>query len=252
MLPPCSLRRHGLAVEVCFVHMVVEKGTPSFWSTSTRLTTGLCTHTHASVPTAGTLSAAAFGTGPSTTAVCIAPPLCGQLRAQVQATHTPSPCAPECTRVCACPHQCGCLDRTAVYHRRVDASVPTMASTSPRRTTPFRSFLTSPSNLVGSREARQGACCPGTVRPPDGEAAPCRCSFVAKRRTPWVTFGTVGFFAHGGPHIVVAVADLPGSSAARHSSLEPRVYPHRAVPQRIPPGSRAASHAGSHAGCSWA
>jgi hypothetical protein len=38
----------------------------------------------------------------------------------------------------------------------------------------------------------------------------------------------------------------------RPPKVEPHGYPHRAAPKRIPSGSRAAGHACSHAGCSWA
>jgi hypothetical protein len=54
-LRPCRPRRHGLAVEACFVHAIAEKGTPSFWSTSAHLATGRRSHTRASVPDCGYL-----------------------------------------------------------------------------------------------------------------------------------------------------------------------------------------------------
>jgi hypothetical protein len=183
-----------------------------------------------------------------------APPRCLATKSEPKGeTFTPLRlCAPECTRVRVRPHQRGHLDRAAVYRLRVAAAVPTMASTSPRRSPSSRSFPTSPSNPVESREARQGACCPGTVRPHRRRGCPVppyplwqNVEHLGSRLEPQ------GSFAHSGPHVVVAVADPSGSGAACHSSLEPRMYPHHAAPQRIPSGSRAASHADSHVGCSW-
>jgi hypothetical protein len=45
-----QLRRHGLAVGVCFAHAVTEKGAPSSWSASAHLATGRRFHTQAFVP----------------------------------------------------------------------------------------------------------------------------------------------------------------------------------------------------------
>jgi hypothetical protein len=53
---------------------------------------------------------------------------------------------------------------TAVPSLGVDAVVPAMASTSPHRSPPPRSFASSPSNPVGSRKPHHGACCPGATR----------------------------------------------------------------------------------------
>jgi hypothetical protein len=78
----------------------------------------------------------------------------------------------------------------------------------------------------------KGACCPGAVRSHRRRDHPApsfplrHCvEHLGSQLEPW------GSFAHGGPHVVVAVANPPGSGAARHSSLEPHDCLHRTAPQ---------------------
>jgi hypothetical protein len=132
--------------------------------------------------------------------------------------------------------------------RRADPGVDLVA--------PVTSFLgrfpSSPSDPRGSHESSQGAYCPGAVRSHRRRDHPTlsvplrHCvEHLGSRLEPW------DCFAHGGPHVVVAISNPPGSDAACHSSLEPHDCLHPAAPQRISPGSRTAGQASSHAGCSW-
>jgi hypothetical protein len=223
-----------------------------FWSASAHLATGRRSHTHASVPDCGYLVRR------HPLAPARAPPWPSSPR-HFTANSVPKPepltplrpCAPKRTHTHASSRASSpewAPRPPAAYCRRADPDVDLAA--------PVTSFLgrfpSIPSDPRGSHESSQGACCPGAVRSHRRRDHPAlsvplrHCvEHLGSRLEPW------GCFAHGGPHVDVAVDNPPGSGAARHSSLEPHNCLRRVAPERIPSGSRAAGHASSHAGCSW-
>jgi hypothetical protein len=256
MLCSCRSSRHGLAVEACFAHAVAEKGASS-------CLVGECTPRHRpSLPhtrlcrTAVTLSAATFWRRPELRHGLHCPaslrPTSGLSQSRSHPYARAHPSTRPRTQVRAHPHRSGCPTTCRVPPPRRRRR----ANTGVDLTAPVTSFLgrvpSSPSDPRGSHESSQMAGCPGAVRTRrrrdhPAPSVPLRhcVEHLGSRLKPW------GCFAHGGPHVVVAVANPPGSGAARHSPLEPHDCLHRAALQRIPPGSCATGHASSHTGCSW-
>jgi hypothetical protein len=139
-LRPCSPCRHGLSMGDCLAHATAGEWSALLGLYRARLTAEPCAHPHASVPGRGFhVRCRPFCVGPSSVASYAAPPLCGQLRAQARAARTSTPVR---TQAHARSHPTRAPDRVAVYRRRVDTAVPTMAPTSPRRSPPslFVSF----------------------------------------------------------------------------------------------------------------
>jgi hypothetical protein len=141
VMRPCTPRRHGLAMEVCLVHAAAGEWGALLGMFRARLATDPCAHPHASVPDCGSLVRR------HPLAPARAPPRPTPLRrfaansgSKPEPITTPRPCTPQHARMHPRSHPTRPPDR--VYRRRVDAAVPTMASTSPRWSPPslFISF----------------------------------------------------------------------------------------------------------------
>jgi hypothetical protein len=191
ILRPCWSRRHGLAMENCLAHTAAGEWSTLLGLSRARLTADPCAHPHASVPGRGFhVRRRPFCAGPSSAASYSTPPLCGQLRAQARAARTSTPVRTQAqARARMFTPNTGAGLRCRVpqprRRRRADHGADLAA--------PVASFLVSPSDPRGSREARHGACARHCETSPAARPSRAAVPLGPSVEHLGVTNGTVGF-----------------------------------------------------------